>query len=165
LFSANLKPKIPVNSLKGLVSFVLPEGFSPLVLEDTHHEFRTESRAIDRYSLRDHYDWSLGRGRYVFVYKPGRKVLGLLRLELLKDHVLVDLIARNRLFVESERVGTKLMRLAEDIARQTNRPEVRLESVETAIGFYDDKLGYEEYDQSYKDDEYGTLTPKRKKIV
>jgi len=92
-------------------------------------------------------------------------VLGLLRLELLKDHVLVDLIARNRLFVESERVGTKLMRLAEDIARQTNRPEVRLESVETAIGFYDDKLGYEEYDQSYKDDEYGTLTPKRKKIV
>ena len=92
-------------------------------------------------------------------------MLGLVRLELFNDHVLVDLIARNKLFVESERVGTKLMRLAEDIARQTGRPEVRLESVETAVGFYDDKLGYEEYEQTYEDDEYGELTPKRKKIV
>ena len=144
---------------------MLPEGFSLLGLDDTHQEFSTETRAIDRNSLRDHYDWSLGPGRYAFVYKSGGSVLGLLRLELFNDHVLVDLIARNKLFVESERVGTKLMRLAEDIARQTGRPEVRLESVETAVGFYDDKLGYEEYEQTYEDDEYGELTPKRKKIV
>ncbi len=61
-------------------------------------------------------------------------------------------------------VGTRLMALAENVGRQLGKKEIRLESLDTVVKWYDDILGYEEYDEPYDDKEFGRLTPKRKLV-
>lgn len=43
--------------------------------------------------------------------------------------------------------------------------EVRLESLDTVVGWYNQKMMYGEYRQRYQDPEFGSLTPKRKLLL
>ncbi len=72
------------------------------------------------------------------------------------------MLARNKL-LESPGAGGDLVRVVERVvAPQLGKNEIRLEAPEGVVSYYDETLGYEEYDVPYEDRDWGLLTPKRK---
>ena len=88
-------------------------------------------------------------------------IAGILEISVSNDFITIEMVGRNVL-VQASAVGTKLMSLAENIARQLGKKEIRLESLDSVVEWYDEHLGYVEYDQPYNGSEFGRLTPKRK---
>ncbi len=149
--------------MKRKAPFQLPEGFVFLDQRDASQAFSTGDPRIDLYDLEDYYQWGLEPDTYTIVYKPEERILGVMTIELRPDHLYIAMLGRNETATQGP-VGTLLVRLAEDIARQTDKEEVQLDSLDTAVAFYDEKLGYEEHARKYSDDEFGELTPKKKRL-
>ena len=150
--------------MKRKTPFQLPEGFKLLDQEDTSQDFSTGDLRMDTYNLEDYYQWSVEPNTYTIVYKPDEKVLGAMTIELHEDHLQIAMLGRNESATQRP-VGSLLIRLAEDIAPQTRKDEVRLDSLDTAVVFYDEKMEYEEYAHKYFDEDFGELTPKRKRLA
>lgn len=118
---------------------------------------------MDRYVLRDYYQWSLEPNELVILYEKEKKLAGIIELTVHDDYIMIVMVGRNILTGFSG-VGTRLMALAENVGRQLGKKEIRLESLDTVVKWYDGILGYEEYDEPYDDKEFGRLTPKRKLV-
>ncbi len=117
---------------------------------------------MDSYDLEDYYQWGLEPDAYTIVYKPDERILGAMSVELHADHLYIAMLGRNSVAIGP--VGSLLVRVAEDIARELGKPEVRLDSLDTAVAFYDEKCGYEEYADRFHEEGFGLLTPKKKML-
>ena len=139
----------------------LPEGFRFLREGDIKRPFRTGDKAMDKYALRDYYAWSLLPNELVVLYEVGGDIAGIIEMTANEDHMMIEMVARN-ILVAASGVGTRLMSVAENVARQLGKDEIRLESLDGVVAWYDGPLGYEEYTDRFYDPEFGWLTPKRK---
>jgi hypothetical protein len=141
----------------------LPEGFRFLREGDIGHAFRTGNEIMDRYVLRDYHQWSLLPNDLVVLYEIGARIAGIIELRVNEDHIVVDMVGSNAL-VQAPGVGTKLMSLAENIARQLAISEIRLDSLDAVVSWYG-FFGYARYADRYYDAELGCwLTPMKKFI-
>jgi N-acetylglutamate synthase-like GNAT family acetyltransferase len=118
---------------------------------------------MDRYILRDYYQWNLLPNDLVILYEMEGHFAGIIEITIHDDHIMIEMVGRNVL-VAAKGVGTKLMSLVENIARQLGIEEIRLESLDSVVEWYDGSLGYEEYTEASYDADFGRLTPKRKLI-
>ncbi len=139
----------------------MPEGFRFLREGDIERPFRTGDKTMDKYALRDYHAWSLLPNELVILYEVAGDVAGIIEMTVDEDHIMIEMVARNTL-VAASGVGTRLMSLAENVSRQLGRSEIRLESLDGVVAWYDGPLGYEEYTERFYDPEFGWLTPKRK---
>ncbi len=139
----------------------LPQGFRFLGESDIKQPFRTGDKTMDKYVLRDYYAWSLLPNELVVLYEAAGDVAGIIEMTVNEDHIMIEMVARNTL-VAASGVGTRLMSLAENVSRQLGKSEIRLESLDGVVAWYDGPLGYEEYTDRFYDPEFGWLTPKRK---
>lgn len=142
-------------------SLRLPEDFEIISERDSDQDFSTGDPRMDRYALRDYFQMNQNPNEICVVYKVEGLVAGVIDIIKSPNFLMIDKIGRNKL-VPATRVGMKLMSLVEGIARQLGVNEIRLESLDSVIGWYDGPLGYSEYDESYNDPDFGRLTPKRK---
>jgi predicted N-acetyltransferase YhbS len=76
----------------------------------------------------------------VYVLEVDGKVAGVVDVVEEDDYLLVDMLAKNSL-VHAERVGSRLLEFAEDLARRKGKERVRIEALDGAVDFYA-KLGY-----------------------
>lgn len=142
----------------------LPEGFKFLREEDSDQPFTTGDSRMDRYMLRDYLQWSALPNDLVILYEAKGRVAGVVEISVYDDYIAVEMLGKNTL-VDATRVGTKLMSLVENIGRQVGIDEIRLEALDSVVGWYDDVLGYQEYADVYYDSDFGRLTPKKKSIA
>ena len=165
--TSNLKPDL-VRSLGPLSGdlksrLTLPEGFRFLREGDVGQAFQTGNEIMDRYVLRDYHRWSLLPNDLVVLYEIGARIAGIIELRVNGDHIVVDMVGSNAL-VQAPGVGTKLMSLAENIARQLAISEIRLDSLDAVVSWYG-FFGYARYADRYYDAELGCwLTPMKKVI-
>ena len=93
---------------------------------------------------------ALIRGETVYVAEDGARVVGVLVVIPLQDAVLVENVAVHP-SRQGLRVGLRLMRFAEEYAREKGLHELRLytnESMEENVSFYT-SLGFEETDRRF----------------
>ena len=141
----------------------LPDGFDFLSKDDFDQPFETGDIRMDRYALREYYGRSRNPNNLVIVYRPTGLIAGIIEITVHERFVAVEMLGKNAR-VEATAVGTKLMSLAEGIACQLGKDEIRLESLDTVVDWYDNWLGYVEYSEPYHDPEFGRLIPKRKPL-
>jgi hypothetical protein len=139
----------------------LPHGFGFLSVRDTVKPFATGDPRMDKYTLNEYHVWSEQTNELVITYSSGDQVAGIIEIIIGSDFLIVEKVVKN-IHVEASAVGTKLMSLAEGIARLLKKKEIRLEALDTTVRWYDDKLGYVEYAAIEYDAEWGEMTPKRK---
>jgi len=142
----------------------LPARFRFIGEEDANQRFQTGDTRMDRYTLRDYFQWSLLPNDLVIIHVVEGNVAGLVEITARDDYITVEMLGKNTL-IEATGVGTKLMSLVENIARQLGVSQIRLEALDSVVSWYDDVLGYEEYDDVIYDAEFGRLTPKKKVIA
>jgi len=139
----------------------LPEGFRFLREGDIGQAFQTGNEIMDRYVLRDYHLWSLLPNDLVVIYEIDVRIAGIIELRINEDHIVVDMVGRNAL-VQASGVGTKLMSLAENFARQLAISEIRLDSLDDVVSWYG-SFGYARSADRYYDAELGCwLTPMKK---
>lgn len=139
----------------------LPEGFEILDGRDVGQRFETGDTRMDVYTLRDYLRWNERPNEVCIIHKKESMITGILDITVHDDFIMIEMVGKNNL-VQASGVGTKLMSLVENIARQLGKKEIRLESLDTVVEWYDEFLGYAEYNEPYDDAELGKLTPKRK---
>lgn len=115
---------------------------------------------MDKYSLKDYYLWKL-QGDLVYVLDIEGNVAGVIDIVESEDYLLVDMLARN-ILVRAENVGSRLLGFAEHLAKIKGKKLVKLEALDTAVGFYK-KMGYKEVYKRF-DREWGLLTIMEKEI-
>jgi len=142
----------------------LPDRFRFLREGDVDQPFQTGDKRMDRYVLRDYFQWSLLPNDLVILYEIDGKLAGIVEMTVHTDYIEIEMLGRN-ILVDATGVGTKLMSFVENIARQLGRREIRLEALDSVVEWYDAVLGYEEYSDAVHDYEFGRLTPKRKSIL
>lgn len=140
----------------------LPEGFRLIRPEDVNQEFSCLEPRMDRFTLRQYYEWSLEPDALVIVREVEGKVAGVQYLTVRSGHIMLEMLARNKL-LQYPGAGGDLVRVVERIvAPQLGITEIRMEALQHVVRYYDDVLRYEEYGTPYRDPEWGLLTPKRK---
>jgi hypothetical protein len=97
------------------ISF-LPAGFRSLSVGDVVKPFATGDSRMDSYTLKEYHVWSLQPNELVIVCLSGDQVAGIIEIIIEDDFLIVEKVAKN-LLVDASGVGTKLMSLAEGIAR------------------------------------------------
>jgi ribosomal protein S18 acetylase RimI-like enzyme len=118
------------NYLSWKRSLHLPEGFETLNEWDAVQKLEMGNPSMDRYTLSDYLTWNTNPNEVSIVYKREGLIAGIIALTVHDDFVTVEMIGRN-VAARAPSVGTKLMSLAEDIARQLGRREIRLESAKS----------------------------------
>lgn len=121
---------------------------------------------MDRFTLEDYYKWSLEENSLVIVREIEGNIAGMLYLTIHDDHIMIEMVVRNKLHVSSRGSGGDLIKVVETIiARRYNKKEIRLEAMEQVVDYYETSLRYEKYDQSYNDNDWGMLTPMKKQLT
>jgi hypothetical protein len=140
----------------------LPEGFRLLRHEDIDQRFSCLEPRMDRYTLKDYFEWSLDSNSLVIVREIEGKVAGVLYLTVRPGYIMIEMLARNKL-LDYPGVGGDLVRVVERVvAPRLGITEIRVEALPDVVSYYDKTLGYEECGEPYQDSEWGSLTPKRK---
>ena len=140
----------------------LPEGFRLIRREDISQKFSCLEPRMDRYTLRQYYEWSLERDALVIVREVEGLVAGVQYVTVHSGYIMLEMLARNKL-LDYPGAGGDLVRVVERVvAPQVGVREIRMEALEHVVRYYDDVLGYEEVGRPYRDPEWGVLTPKRK---
>ncbi|MDG6966176.1 MAG: hypothetical protein JRN58_00845 [Nitrososphaerota archaeon] len=117
---------------------------------------------MDKYPLRQYYEWSLEPEALVIVREVESRVAGVQYLMVHGGYIMLEMLARNKL-LQYPGAGGDLVRVVERVvAPQLGITEIRMEALQHVVRYYDDVLGYEESGKSYRDPEWGLLTPKRK---
>ncbi|PVU74764.1 hypothetical protein DDW13_06240 [Acidianus hospitalis] len=130
-------------------------------MEDAEKPFKSGDYRMDKYSLKDYYLWKL-QGDLVYVLDVDGNIAGVIDIVEKEDSLLIDMLARNNL-VKAEKVGSRLLDFAEYLAKIKGKKLVKLEALNTAIGFYK-KMGYKEVYKRF-DKEWGILTVMEKEIT
>lgn len=140
----------------------LPEGFRLIQRGDVDQEFSCGEPRMDRYSLRQYYEWSLEPDALVIVREVEGQIAGIQYLTVHNGYIMLEMLARNKL-LQYPGAGGDLVRVVERrVAPQLGISEIRMEALQHVVRYYDDVLGYEESGKPYRDSEWGLLTPKRK---
>ncbi|MCS6767879.1 MAG: hypothetical protein RMJ59_01770 [Candidatus Nitrosocaldus sp.] len=141
----------------------LPRGFRYLTVNDDLSSFSSNSAVIDSYirsSMRawlvDYYD------RYIAIVYGERDILGLMVLQVHDEYMEIVVLAKDYRRARHRKVGSMLAVLAESIARELGKREIRLEAMQGSHRWWNETMRYEQYMPSYVDPVFGMLTPKRK---
>ena len=118
---------------------------------------------MDSYNLHDYFAWNEPQDGLSLVYKVDDRIAGAMYISVHERYLVVEMLGKN-ILAPGTHVGTKLMMLAENVAHQLGKAEIRLESLDTVVEWYDGPLGYSEYTSRTHDAEFGLLTPKRKSM-
>ena len=145
------------------VPFRLPRGFRRIREDDIPRTFRTSDKRMNRVTLRDYYDYSRQKNQYVVLLVEADELLGIMAFMVCGDHIYLEWLARNAAISTEERVGSKLISLLEGIARQLEKYEIRLDSLDSSFSWYV-RLGYQSCGAPFPEDRWGTLTPMRKRL-
>ena len=129
-------------------------------MEDAEKPFKSGDYRMDKYTLKDYYLWKL-QGDLVYVLDIDGNIAGVIDIVEEKDDLLVDMLAKN-ILVKAEKVGSRLLTFAEELAKVKGKKIVKLEALDTAEGFYK-KMGYKELYKKF-DKEWGILTVMVKEI-
>ncbi|BDC19512.1 GNAT family N-acetyltransferase [Acidianus sp. HS-5] len=129
-------------------------------MTDVEKPFKSGDHRMDKYTLKDYYLWKL-QGDLVYVLDVDGNIAGVIDIIEENESLLVDMLARN-ILINAEKVGSRLLGFAEDLAKNKGKKTVKLEALDTAVGFYK-KMGYKEI---YKkiDKEWGLLTLMEKEV-
>lgn len=143
----------------------LPEGFRWLEAADTRQPFSADDKFVDRYSLPDYFEWGLPPGCASIARTTEGRVAAVVCFSLEGDTLFIEMLARNKL-LPYPGTGAQLVKLLESsVAPALNVRELRLEARPGVVRFYDDDLGFEEYDSEVRDRDWPEkLTPKRKRL-
>ncbi len=117
---------------------------------------------MDNYSLATYYRWGLEPDTYTIVYEPEDRIFGIMTVSIRDDYASIEMLGRNSLVVPKGS-GRVLVQVAENIAHDLGKKEVRLDSLDTAVDFYR-QLGYEQSAKKFIDAEFGLLTPMKKRL-
>lgn len=117
---------------------------------------------MDTYTLGQYYEWSLEPDALVIVREVEGHLAGVQFITVHRGYLMLEMLARNKL-LDYPGAGGDLVRVVERVvAPQLGILEIRMEALQHVVRYYDDVLGYEESGRSYRDPEWGLLTPKRK---
>lgn len=121
---------------------------------------------MDKFTLADYYAWSLEENSHVVVREIGGNITAVLYLTIHDDHMMIEMVVRNKESVYSKGSGGDLIKAAETvIARYYGKKEIRLEAMEQVSGYYAKFLKYEKYGKPYTDPDWGLLVPMKKLLV
>lgn len=100
----------------------------------------------------------------IVVHSVKKEIWGLMDLQIYVEYVELAILARNKSISipEDVRVGSRLAHLAENISKQLGKKEIRLEAIQDSHDWWNNTMGYEQYEQKYVEPTFGELTPKRK---
>jgi len=116
--------------------------------------------------LADYYAWSLEENSHVVVREIDGNITAVLYLTIHADHIMIEMVVRNKESVYSKGSGGDLIKAVETIiARYYGKNEIRLEAMEQVADYYTKFLKYEKYDKPYNDYDWGLLVPMRKQLV
>ncbi len=142
----------------------LLDGFRFLNKNDNLSSFNCGTPALDEYIRKNSSSWIDDPTHLVIVHGVKKKIWGLLDLEIYVEHVELAVLARNMKInlPEDVKIGSRLARLTENISKQLGKKEIRLEAMQDSHDWWNDRMGYEQYEQKYVEYTFGELTPKRK---
>lgn len=139
----------------------LPEGFRYLEERDAALRLETGVPAIDRDTFGHYYELSGGPHALVIVKETKGKPVALAYLTIHPDHVMIELLARNR--GAAKGAGAQLVTVVEKyVATALGVRELRLEAMNQELAQYYGRLGFKIFGETYNDPEWGTLIPMRK---
>lgn len=141
----------------------LPDGFRYIVYHDTKHDLKSFVPEMDRYTLEWYYQWSLERNSLVIIREIEEKIAAVAHVTIHDDHVMLEMLVRNKLYSYSGSAGDLVILVEKLIAPHYGKNEVRLEALNDIVSYYGAR-GYEIYDKSYHDDDWGDLTPMKKRL-
>lgn len=144
----------------------LPEGVRWIEKLDARCEFWTDDLVMAKHQLEDYYRWSLEPDSIVLVREVSGPipVAGVLYATVHSDHLMIEMVARNKHAPYPGSGALLVGILANAVAPALGIHELRLESRTNAVPYWDDKMGFEEYSAKIQDPEFGELTPKRKRV-
>lgn len=142
----------------------LPRGFRYLASSDDLSSFSSGDSAIDAYIASSAELW-INSGRYLAIVYGEKDIYGLMVLELHDEYLEIAVLAKNYNRARYAKVGSRLAVLAESIARELGKREIRLEAMQNSHGWWNGAMQYEQYMPSYQDPVFGVLTPKRKVLL
>ncbi len=145
----------------------LPKGFRYLASSDdlSSSSFSSNNTAIDLYISSNIERWVSNNDKYIAIAYGEKDVLGLMVLELHDDYIELAVLAKNYNKARYTKVGSRLAVLAESIARDLGKREIRLEAMQNSHRWWNETMHYEQYMPSYHDPAFGILTPKRKFLL
>ena len=99
---------------------------------------------MDKFTLADYYAWSLEENSHVVVREIDGNITAVLYLTIHADHIMIEMVVRNKESVYSKGSGGDLIKAAETIiARYYGKNEIRLEAMEQVADYYTKFLKYE----------------------
>ncbi|MEM0364940.1 MAG: hypothetical protein QXM77_00410 [Candidatus Nitrosocaldus sp.] len=145
----------------------LPKGFRYIASSDdlSSSSFSSNNAAIDLYISSNIERWVSNKDKYIVIVYGEKDVLGLMVLELHDDYIELAVLAKNYNKARYAKVGSRLAVLAESIARDLGKMEIRLEAMQNSHRWWNEMMHYEQYMPSYYDPAFGILTPKRKFLL
>ncbi|MDE1831868.1 MAG: hypothetical protein KGI02_05790 [Thaumarchaeota archaeon] len=140
-----------------------PSGIRFVEKNDIHKHIKSFVSEMDEFTLADYYRWSLEENSHVIVREIDGNISAVLYLSIHDDHIMIEMVVRNKELVSSKGSGVDLIKAVETIiARYYEKNEIRLESMEQVADYYAKFLKYEKYGEPYKDPDWGLLVPMKK---
>jgi hypothetical protein len=146
------------------VKIKLPLGFRFLNKNDNISSFNCGTRALDDYIRQNAFNWIDDPTHLVVVHGIKEQIWGFMDLEIYDDHIQIAALARNMnvSLPEDVKVGSRLVRLAENISKQLGKKGIRLEAMQDSHDWWNNRMDYEQYGQKHVEPTFGKLIPKRK---
>jgi predicted GNAT family N-acyltransferase len=142
-----------------------PTGIRFIEKNDIRKHIKSFVPEMDKFTLTDYYEWSLEEHSHVIVREIDENISAVLYLTIHDDHIMIEMVVRNKEFVLGKGSGGDLIKAVETvIARYYGKKEIRLESMAQVADYYLKFLKYEKYDEPYKDSDWGLLVPMKKQL-
>ena len=140
-----------------------PTGIRFIEKSDVHKHIKSFVPEMDKFTLSDYYKWSLEENSHIIVREVDGNISAVLYLTIHDDHIMIEMVVRNKEFVSSKGSGGDLIKAVETvIARYHKKKEIRLEAMGQVADYYLKFLKYEKYGEPYKDSDWGLLVPMKK---
>jgi predicted GNAT family N-acyltransferase len=144
----------------------LPLGIRFIEKNDISKHIKSFVPEMDKFSLADYYKWSLEENSHVLVREVDENITAVLYLTIHDDHIMIEMVVRNKESVYSKGSGGDLIKAIETIiAKYYNKTEIRLEAMEQVVSYYEKFLKYVKYGKPYADPGWGSLVPMKKLLT
>ncbi len=141
----------------------LPDGFRYVTYHDTAHDLKSFVSEMDRYTLEDYYQWSQDPDSLVIIREIEEKIAAVVLVTVHDDYLMVEMLVRNKLHSYRGAAGDLVILVERLIAPYYGKSQVRLEAMSQVVTYYRSR-GYEIFGKPYNDDNWGELTPMRKRL-
>lgn len=141
----------------------LPHGFRYIRHTDTKISLKSFVSEMDRYTLEYYYQWSLEPNSLVVLREVEEKIAAVAHVTIHDNHVMLEMLVRNKIHSYNGSAGDLVILVEKLIAPHYGKNEIRLEALNHIVSYYGTR-GYEIYGKSYRDDDWGDLTPMRKRL-